>query len=45
MARVRPDLAAAGTRVNLELTINHHYETVAASVTKLPFFNPPRKTA
>jgi aminomethyltransferase len=45
MARVRPDLAAAGTRVNLELTINHHYKTVAAAVTKLPFFNPPRKTA
>ena len=45
MARVRPDLAAPGTRVNLELTINHHYETVAAAVTKLPFFNPPRKTA
>ena len=45
MARVRPDLAASGTRVNLELTINHHYETVAAEVTRLPFFNPPRKTA
>jgi aminomethyltransferase len=45
MARVRPDLAASGTRVNLELTINHHYETVLAEVTRLPFFNPPRKTA
>ena len=45
MARVRPDLAATGTRVNLELTINHHYETVAAEVTRLPFFNPPRKAA
>jgi aminomethyltransferase len=45
MARVRPDLAGAGSRVNLELTINHHYETVAADVTRLPFFNPPRKTA
>ena len=45
LARVRPDLAASGTRVNLELTINHHYETVAAEVTRLPFFNPPRKTA
>ena len=29
MARVRPDLAGSGTQVNLELTINHHYETVA----------------
>jgi aminomethyltransferase len=45
MARVRPEHAAAGTRVNLELTINHHYESVAAEVTRLPFFNPPRKTA
>jgi aminomethyltransferase len=45
MARVRPALAASGTRVNLELTINHHYETVLAEVTRLPFFNPPRKTA
>jgi aminomethyltransferase len=45
MARVRPELAAPGTRVNLELTINHHYESVAAEVTRLPFFNPPRKTA
>jgi aminomethyltransferase len=45
MARVRPGLAASGTRVNLELTINHHYETVRAEVTRLPFFNPPRKTA
>jgi aminomethyltransferase len=45
MARVRPGFAASGTRVNLELTINHHYETVLAEVTRLPFFNPPRKTA
>jgi len=45
MARVRPELATSGTRANLELTINHHYETVLAEVTRLPFFNPPRKTA
>ena len=45
MARVRPDLAAPGTHVNLELTINHQYQTVVAEVTRLPFFNPPRKTA
>jgi aminomethyltransferase len=45
MARVRPELATSGTKVNLELTINHQYETVAAHVTRLPFFNPPRKTA
>jgi aminomethyltransferase len=45
IARVRPDLAAVGTRVNLELTIDHEYRTVAADVAKLPLFNPERKTA
>jgi aminomethyltransferase len=45
IARVRPDLAAVGTRVNLELTIEHEYRTVAAEVAKLPLFNPERKTA
>jgi aminomethyltransferase len=45
IGRVRPDLAKLGTRVNYELTINHQYQTVAAEVTRLPFFNPPRKTA
>jgi aminomethyltransferase len=45
LARVHPDLAAVGSRVNLELTINHQYQTVAADVAKLPLFNPPRKTA
>lgn len=45
MARVRPDLATRGTRVDFELTINHQYETVVAEVTRLPFFKPPRKTA
>jgi aminomethyltransferase len=45
MARVRPDLAAVGSRVNLELTINHQYKTVAADVARMPLFNPERKTA
>lgn len=45
MARVRPDLAATGSRVNLEITINHRYHTVAAVVARPPLFNPPRKTA
>jgi aminomethyltransferase len=45
MARVRPDLAAAGSRVNVELTINHEYRTVGADVARLPLFNPKRKTA
>ena len=45
IARVRPDLATVGTRVHLELTIEHEYRTVAAEVAKLPLFNPERKTA
>jgi aminomethyltransferase len=45
IARVRPDLAAIGTRVHLELTIEHEYRTVVAEVAKLPLFNPERKTA
>ena len=45
LARVRPDLAAPGTRVKLEFTVDHHYEQVAAHVAPLPLFNPERKTA
>ena len=45
LARVTPAHATVGSRVNLELTINHEYQTVAADVAKLPLFNPPRKTA
>jgi aminomethyltransferase len=45
MARVRPDLASPGSRVNLEITIDHRYRTVAAEVARLPLFNPTRKTA
>ena len=39
LARVRPELADAGTEVNLEFTINHRYEQVAAP-TPLPLDNP-----
>ena len=45
IGRVRPDHAAVGTRVSYEITLNHEYKTVAAEVTRLPFFNPARKTA
>jgi aminomethyltransferase len=45
IARVRPDLAKPGTKVKLELTVDHHYEQVAAHVARLPLFNPERKTA
>ncbi|HJU52487.1 MAG TPA: aminomethyltransferase family protein [Acidimicrobiia bacterium] len=45
LARVRPDLAKVGQTVDLEVTVNHRYERVAAHVARLPLFNPPRKTA
>jgi glycine cleavage system aminomethyltransferase T len=45
LARVRPDLAPAGTEVHLELAIAHHNTTVKASTAKLPLFNPSRRTA
>ena len=45
MARVRPEVATAGSRVNVEITINHEYRTVGAEVARLPLFNPKRKTA
>lgn len=45
IARVRPKLARPGTRVDLEVTINHRYEMVGAEVARLPLYNPARKTA
>lgn len=45
IARVRPDFAKLGTGVRLELTVDHHYEQVAAHVARLPLYNPERKTA
>jgi aminomethyltransferase len=45
LARVRPDHAAPGSEVHLELAIHHHNTTVAARTARLPLFNPARKTA
>ncbi|MBA2700250.1 MAG: aminomethyl transferase family protein, partial [Chloroflexi bacterium] len=45
IARIRPDLARPGTKLNLEFTVDHHYEQVAAHVARLPLYNPQRKTA
>ncbi|WP_243058139.1 aminomethyltransferase family protein [Nocardioides sp. SR21] len=43
IARVRPDLAAAGTELRLELAVNHHNTTVRIATTPMPFFEPDRK--
>jgi aminomethyltransferase len=45
LARLPPDLTAPGSQIELEIMINHRYYPVGATVTKLPFFNPERKTA
>lgn len=45
LARVRPDLAEVGSKVNLEVTIDHQYQTVAAHVAPLPLYEPARKKA
>lgn len=45
IARVRPDLAGLGSTVHVEQTVNHVYTTTPATVTKMPFFTPERKTA
>jgi aminomethyltransferase len=45
IARVRPGLAAPGTAVRLETTLQHRTTTVAATTTRMPFFDPERKVA
>jgi aminomethyltransferase len=45
LARVKPGLAKPGSRVHIEIAINHHNTTVSAETTRLPLFNPERKTA
>ncbi|MCH7846356.1 MAG: aminomethyl transferase family protein [Acidobacteria bacterium] len=45
IARLSPALAAPGTRVRIEVTINNLNYLVDAATRRLPFFNPARKTA
>ena len=45
IARVQPELASVGTRLNLEYTIDHEYRLVGANVARLPLFSPERKTS
>ncbi len=45
LAQLQPDFALAGTRVEIEVTAEYRRHTVAATVAKPPFFDPPRKRA
>jgi aminomethyltransferase len=45
LARVPLSLTAPGSRVKLELAVSHKYEYFDAHVTRLPLYNPDRRTA
>jgi aminomethyltransferase len=45
LARVPLNLSGPGSRVKLELAVSHRYEYFDALVTRLPLFNPQRRTA
>jgi aminomethyltransferase len=45
LARVPLDRTAPGSRVKLELAVSHRYEYFDAHVTRLPLYNPERRTA
>jgi len=45
LAHLRMPYGAAGTEVDMEVTVEHHRRRAAARVTTLPFFDPPRKRA
>ena len=45
LARVPLDRTTPGSRVKLELPVNHRYEYFDAAVNRLPLYNPDRRTA
>jgi aminomethyltransferase len=45
MASVETAYSTTGTKLQMELTIEARRLKTTATVVKLPFFNPPRKTA
>jgi glycine cleavage system T protein (aminomethyltransferase) len=45
LATVSSDAAAPGTRLRMELTVDHRRKAVAVTAAALPFFDPPRKRA
>jgi aminomethyltransferase len=45
LARVPLDLTKPGSRVKVELAVNHRYEYFDAVVARLPLYNPDRRTA
>jgi aminomethyltransferase len=45
LATIQSDAAAAGTKLEMELTVDYQRKHVGVTVGKLPFFDPPRKRA
>lgn len=45
LATVDTAAAKVGTRLGMELTVDHRRRQVGVTVSKLPFFDPPRKRA
>lgn len=45
LASLSSDAAAPGTRLAIELTVDHRRREAGATVVPLPFFDPPRKRA
>jgi aminomethyltransferase len=45
LATVASEAAVLGTRLEMEFTVDHRRRQVGATVSKLPFFDPPRKRA
>jgi aminomethyltransferase len=45
LASVRTDCAQPGTKLQVEITVEASRHNVTATVVKVPFFSPPRKTA
>jgi aminomethyltransferase len=45
LATLGREAARPGNRVDMEVTVEHRRKTTAATVVKLPFFDPPRKKA
>ncbi len=43
LATIASSSAAVGTRLQMELTVDHQRKLVGVTVAKLPFFDPPRK--
>jgi glycine cleavage system aminomethyltransferase T len=45
LATVAREAAAPGSRLKMELTVDHTRRQVGVTVAPLPFFDPPRKRA